>query len=311
MNNDRPSRRSFFKTLGLGLSGVMLSPEAIWAEPSSFRLRYIVASCLYGELPLTEILPEVPKTGAAFIDIWPRKHGNQREQMDEMGHEEFGSLLRAHNVRLGAISRYDLGPFKLQLEMKVLKTLGGKMVVSAGSGPKNLIGSELKAAVQAFAQQMRPHVAAAEEAGVVIALENHGNNLIDSPDSLKWLAEFLPSPHIGIALAPYHLPGDPEAVAAVIRALGEKIVHFYAWQHGMGSTMKLAKEQELMQLPGRGELDFTPILRALKEIGYSGWTSIFMHPVPRGIPILETAAEVTAEINRARDYLEDCLKRGN
>jgi hypothetical protein len=32
-----------------------------------------------------------------------------------------------------------------------------------------------------------------------------------------------------------------------------------------------------------------------------------MHPTPRGIPILPTAAEVTAEINRARQYLEDRL----
>ena len=32
-----------------------------------------------------------------------------------------------------------------------------------------------------------------------------------------------------------------------------------------------------------------------------------MHPVPRGIPILDTAEEVTAEINRARRYLESCL----
>ncbi len=35
----------------------------------------------------------------------------------------------------------------------------------------------------------------------------------------------------------------------------------------------------------------------LQKINYSGWTEIFMHPVPRGIPILETAAKVTVEIN--------------
>jgi hypothetical protein len=32
-----------------------------------------------------------------------------------------------------------------------------------------------------------------------------------------------------------------------------------------------------------------------------------MHPVPRGIPILETTADVTREINRSRAYLEDRL----
>jgi sugar phosphate isomerase/epimerase len=76
----------------------------------------------------------------------------------------------------------------------------------------------------------------------------------------------------------------------------------------MGCHRKLPKEQELMQLPGRGRLDFVPIVAALKDINYKGWTEVFMHPVPRGIPIMPTTAEVTAEINRARDYLETCLR---
>ena len=63
-------------------------------------------------------------------------------------------------------------------------------------------------------------------------------------------------------------------------------------------------------MPGKGTLDFAPLLAALKEINYQGWTEIFMHPVPRGIPIHETAAEVTREINAARDYLETQLRGG-
>ena len=57
-------------------------------------------------------------------------------------------------------------------------------------------------------------------------------------------------------------------------------------------------------MPGRGELDSRPRVAALRKIEYRGWTEIFMHPVPRGVPILETPNQVTAEINRSRDYLE-------
>ena len=60
-------------------------------------------------------------------------------------------------------------------------------------------------------------------------------------------------------------------------------------------------------MSGSGKLDFTPILGALKAIDYNGLTSIFMHPVPRGIPILPTATQCTTEINRARVYLDKCL----
>ena len=123
-------------------------------------------------------------------------------------------------------------------------------------------------------------------------------------------AERAPSRNLGIALAPYHLESlgvDAAGHAALIRALGNRIAMFYAWQHGMGCHKKLPKEQELLQMPGRGKLDFTPIVGALKAIRYFGVTSIFMHPVPRGIPILKTAAACTTEINRARTYLEKCL----
>ncbi len=94
----------------------------------------------------------------------------------------------------------------------------------------------------------------------------------------------------------------------LIRVLKGGIEVFYAWQHGMGCHVKLPKEQELLQMPGRGELDFSPLVEALAETGYDRWTEIFMHPVPRGIPILEPTTAVTEEINRSRTYLAKCLK---
>ncbi len=153
---------------------------------------------------------------------------------------------------------------------------------------------------------MSPHLQVAEQTDVTIAIENHGSNLIESADSIQWLADLCPSSHLGIALAPYHLPQDTELIAKLIRSLGDRLQVFYAWQHGMGCMEKLPKEQELLQLPGRGELDFRPLMAALTAIDYRGWTEIFMHPFPRGLPILETPHAITAEINRSRSYLAEC-----
>ena len=303
------SRRQF-----IGAVTALATAPALAAKPK-FRLNYILSSSMYGTLPLKEILPEVAKTGADTIDIWPRVHGNQREQIEEMGHDAFSKMLRSHKtskgiLRMGCITRYDLGPFGLQKEMAFAKKFGTKVMVCGGRGKRGLKGAELKAEVKKFAELMKPHLAAAEAANVTIAIENHSSNLINTPDSLKWLIELAPSKHLGIALAPYHLETlgvDAAGHATLIKALGKRIAMFYAWQHGMGCMKKLPKEQELLQMPGRGKLDFKPILGALKAIGYNGLTSIFMHPVPRGIPILPTAAKCTAEINRARAYLDKCV----
>ena len=57
-------------------------------EPGSLRPKYILGSCMYGYTTVAEILPEVAKVGASAIDIWPKVHGNQREQLDADGRRE-------------------------------------------------------------------------------------------------------------------------------------------------------------------------------------------------------------------------------
>ena len=105
-------RRTFLKTLA---AAAVVPP--LWAASEPLRLRYVLASALYGEMPLETILPEVAKAGCSTIDIWGKVHGNQREQITEMGDDAFASLLTKHGVKLGVSTRYPLGPFRLQEEM--------------------------------------------------------------------------------------------------------------------------------------------------------------------------------------------------
>lgn len=299
------NRREFALLSSASTVGIGLPWSVSVAEEQDFEFRYILASCMYGYTDIRKIIPEVKKIHATAIDIWPKVHGNQREQLDEMGEDNFAELLSEHDIHLGCITQYRLGPFGLQNEMRLAQRLGCSTIVSGGKGPSNLKGSELKNAVGDFIEKLKPHLAVAEEMGVTVAIENHGSNLIESPDSMKWLVELRPSNHLAVALAPYHLPQNEKLISELIRSLEGGIAMFYAWQHGMGCHKKLPKEQELLQMPGRGKLDFTPILSALRDIKYDGWTEIFMHPVPRGIPVLETTDAITAEINRSRQYLSE------
>lgn len=300
------NRRSFQRACVAAATGTLAASNAFAtaAVQQKFQFNYMLSSCMYGYQYLGEILPEVPKVGASAIDIWPKVHGNQREQLDDLGEEKFAEMLAKHQVTLGCITQYKLGPFGLQQEMRLANRLGCKTIVTGGAGPKDAKGAELKKAVGDFIEKMKPHLDVAAETGVTIAIENHGNNLINTPDSLKWLIELRPTKNLAVALAPYHLEQDPEKLGELIETLGDGIEMFYAWQHGKGCMQKLPKKQELLQMPGRGDMDFGPIVAALKKIQYSRWTEIFMHPVPRGVPILETAALVTEEINRARAYMD-------
>lgn len=304
----RLNRREFT----VGAVGSVVATRSAFAETArddAFTLKYLLAAPMYGYLYIGEVLPEVTKTGSVAIDIWPKPHGNQREQLRDLGEERFAELLSQHDVPLGCITQYKLGPFGLSEEMKLAQRLGCQTIVTGARGPKGLRGSELKAAVATFVEKMRPHVDHAAECGVTIAIENHANNLMETADGLKWLAELRPSEHLAVALAPYHLPQDAQQLAGLIETLGPAIEVFYAWEHGNGCHEPQPKEKELLQMPARGPLDFQPLVAALRKINYQGWTEVFMHPYPRGLMILPSTAAITAEINRSRTYLDRCLKK--
>jgi len=263
---------------------------------------------MYGNFPLAEILPEVAKTGAASIDLWPGPHGTQREEIDTLGEAKVRALLAEHGVTLGGIACYRLGPFNLADEFALAGRLGeGVVLVTGARGDAKATGTALKAEIKRFLEKLRPSIDAAEETGSVLAIENHSNSLINSPDSIRWFGELVTSDRVGVALAPHHLPQDGELVASLARELGPRLKFVYAQQHGKGSKEKLPKQDELLQMPGRGPLDFGPLMRQLAEMQFAGPVEIFMHPVPRGVPILETAPAITAEINRARAYLDGFL----
>lgn len=316
------SRRRFLSQL-MAASGAFISSGILKSEhleidcvsgatQNEFTLNYLFPTCLYGYMDLQTILPEVKKTGATSIDIWPMIHGNQREQLDEMGEDNFKRLLKKHKLKLGSITQYKLGPYHLTEEMDLAARLDCQLIITGtteADGPKGLTGQELKNAIKSFIERLKPHLAKAEEKDITIAIENNSGLLLDSIDAIKYFSEFAGSKSLKLALAPPHLPQNAEEIASLIRFLGnDKFKLFYAWELGNGfKNVNHSREKDMMQLPGRGTLDFTPIVSALRNINYQGFTEIFMHPTPRGISIAETAPLVTEEIINIQKYLANCL----
>ena len=305
------TRRRFLGTVAAAAAATGRGPNgrvAGAAEPAVDRWqpRWILASALYGTFPLAEILPEVAKTGAGMIDLWPKPHGTQREEVDALSADKLREMLAAHNVKLGGIACYMVGPFNLAGEFAVAKRLGAEspVLVTMAPGDGGGSGDRLTAAIEAFLRRLGPSLAAAEAAGGVIAIENHSHSLLQTPEGIRHFAEIAKHERVGIALAPHHLPQDADLIASLARDLGPKLKFVYAQQHGKGAKEKLPKEEELLQMPGRGPLDFGPLMRALAGMRFDGPIEIFMHPVPRGVPILDSVAAITAEVNRARACLE-------
>ena len=303
------SSRLFFK-LPLPLVCGLSTISSFKADLGQLKIRYILSSAMYGEMKLDDIFPEVSKAGCEAIDIWCKVHGNQREQISEMGYTRAKELFDQYKVKPAVFTRYPLGPFGLQKEIKTVSEFFDSEIFVCGTiGSPELKGAEAKKAVQSFLEKMKPHLATAEERGVIIAVENHSSQFLYHPDALRYFAEFNKSAHLGVAFAPHHLHKFTDEIPDLIRDLGSHNIPFmYFQEHSVGMLKKSPKKIEMQQMPGfGGTLNYKNILTALKDIKYKGYCEIFMHPVPRGIPILPEKSQVTNAIIKSKNYIDSLI----
>ncbi|MHC4205213.1 MAG: sugar phosphate isomerase/epimerase family protein [Planctomycetota bacterium] len=292
--NESLNRRDFFKAVGLSGAVMITSPAfSIPAQKAAagkkWRMRLSTSSIHFMELPIEQACERIAQLGFKAIDIWSAHEGcpHLDDVAERLGAEGLKKLLEKHNLKLFAFSVYR-GGYERYAEL--LGKAGGGVAVR-GSGPA-CKPEELTARMRQFIEKLKPLTELAEKYDSYLAIENHGNALLCSLDSLKAFVDINKSPRLGIALAPYHIQTLKASVPEAIRICGKQLLFFYAWQHFPKSE----------QLPGIGPTDMTPWIRALADVRYRGYVNPFMHGHP------ETEVMV-ANLAKARDYLRDCYKK--
>jgi sugar phosphate isomerase/epimerase len=292
--NESLDRRNFLKAVSL--SGAMVIARPVLsglaqeeAPDKTWRMRLSTSSIHFMELPIEQACERIAKLGFEAIDIWSAHEGcpHLDDVANRLGAEGLKKLLAKYKLKLFAFSVYS-GGYKRYAEL--LGKAGGGVVVR-GSGPA-CKPEELTARMREFIEQLKPLVELAERYNSYIAIENHGDALLYSLDSLKAFVDINTSPRLGIALAPYHIQTLKASVPEAIRICGRQLLFFYAWQHYPDSS----------QLPGVGPTDMTPWIKALADIKYRGYVNPFMHGHPE--------SDVMAHnLSKAREYLKDCYEK--
>ncbi len=260
------------------------SPEARRAR----RCRLSTSSILFKDLSLEQACARIAALGFEAVDIWSAydKCPHLDDAATRLGPAGLKAVLAKTGLELCAFSVY-VGGYAKYAEL--LGGVGGGVAIQGSAGPCK--PEELTAKMRAFFESLKPLVELAEKYNSRLAIENHGNALLDSLDSFKAFVDLNTSPRVGLALAPYHLQAIGAPVEEAMRICGRQLLFFYAWQ----------KEPELAQLPGHGPADFAPWLRALAQADYRGFVNPFMH----GHVEAEAMAVALA---RSRDYLRQCAK---
>ncbi|MCX6873795.1 MAG: TIM barrel protein [Verrucomicrobia bacterium] len=292
-------RRQFIRTTAAPLAALAMpgwSGLACAAPASPWRMRLAFSSVMLAELPIEEVCTRAAKLGFEAIDIWCPfdrcKHLS--DVVARLGPEGLKQLLAKHKLTLASFTTYttEAEAVGFPAYADFIGKCGGGLVVRESQYIR-VKPEELTAAMRAFFEKLKPQIEQAAQAKVRLAIENHGDALLSTPDSFKAFVDLNPAPqHVGLGVAPYHLQNIRASVEEVLRTAGSQLLFFYAWQTGDGMN----------QLPGHGPADFVPWLKALAHLNYQGFLSPFMHGRP-------TPDELTAGLVKACAYLKDCHTR--
>jgi sugar phosphate isomerase/epimerase len=159
--------------------------------------------------------------------------------------------------------------------------IGGKVLVLGSPKQRSVLpGSTYEQAWERAIETIRPAVKAAEERGVVWCIEPlspaETNFLNRAEDAIRFV-QALDSPAARILLDVKAMSSESKPIPQIIRDSAGWFAHF----HANDSNLKG---------PGMGEVDFVPILRALREVGYRDYISVEVFDYSDG-------AEVIAEVS--------------
>lgn len=251
--------------MGLGtVARELAAAEPAPADPRIAKLRLSTSSVHFKSLPLEQACERIARLGFTAVDIWCAYEGcpHLDDALQRLGPEGLKDVLARNGLQLFAFSTY-IGGYAKYAEL--LGQAGGGVAVQGSAGP--CAPAELTARMKVFLEGLKPLVELAERHQSRLAIENHGQSLLDGLDSFKAFTDLNASPRLGLALAPYHLQALGASVPEAIRIAGSQLFFFYAWQ----------KQEGTKQLPGHGPTDFRPWLAALSAAGYRGFVNPFMH----------------------------------
>ncbi|MCX7013956.1 MAG: sugar phosphate isomerase/epimerase [Candidatus Sumerlaeota bacterium] len=165
----------------------------------------------------------------------------------------------------------------LQSEIQTAKSLGVK-VGTSGVGGRPKTPAERQERLAAAAKVMEKAAALCKAEGIALAAHNHWGTLLENREEIERLLDLAPS--LSLLLDTAHLELCGGGVLDVIRKRGDRIAHVHL--KDLDVNEPLVTDERLgvpRQWPnfkelGQGGLDLAGMLKALAEIGYSGWISV-------------------------------------
>jgi sugar phosphate isomerase/epimerase len=170
------------------------------------------------------------------------------------------AVLKANGLRVANLTfdGPDVRPFdqyerEFAAVVKVAARLKARLI--------NIMAPSAKADRDEMVRRLRKLQAAASQAGVLLTVETHCDQLTERPADALWLCRQVPG--LGLTLDPSHYFAGPNQ--------GASFDALYPFVQGTGFRAGGMSWKEI-QLPwGQGPIDFTAVVRKLESAGYRGF----------------------------------------
>jgi sugar phosphate isomerase/epimerase len=244
--------------------------------------RYAICNETFGEQPLAKACNMAAECGYSGIEIAPFtlaplateipavQRGEIRRTIARAGLECVGlHWLLAHtegfHVAHPEREVRDRTVEYLGETARLCRDLGGRVLVFGSPQRRSLLpGVTLEAALGHIREIFTRLVPVLETTDTVVALEplspSETDVLTTAAETCR-LLEAIGSPHVRLHLDVKAMAAEPTPTPEIIRASAPWLEHFHA-------------NDENLQGPGFGVVDFLPIFQALDEVSYSCWVSV-------------------------------------
>jgi sugar phosphate isomerase/epimerase len=242
MFGNRPFADTFSTIAKLGYAGVEIAPFTLAPHDEPFDVRHVSAQ------KLVDVRTMAEDAGLEIVGLhWllAKTDGFYLTSPDP--------TVRRHTAEY------------LQTLVEVCADLGGKIMVLGSPKQRNLLPGVAYEDAEAYAVEvLHGAMAACKRFGVTIGLEPlgpaEGDFMLTAESGIR-LAEMVDSPHCKLHLDVKAMSSEAKTIPDIIRDSREWMIHFHA------------NDPNLLG-PGMGDVEFKPILAALKETGYAGWVSV-------------------------------------
>lgn len=181
--------------------------------------------------------------------------------------------------------------------------LYGNPLVFAARAPHPVAESLRQQRTDWAVEGLKAGGAVAAQAGVKFGVEplnRFETDILNTTRQGIALAKMVDSPAVGLVLDTFHMNMEDDDIPGAIREAGQHMIHFQANENHRGYL-------------GTGHIEWTPVIRALADIGYTG--TISLEPFRRtderiGIPFAQwkvPAKDEQAELTAACAFIKNLI----